>query len=267
MHLLPAGEFFGRRVAHLQCDGFAVSETAYPEYATLPWHSHGDRYLTFVLSGGYREKLRGTTRDCGAGSVVIHPAGEDHEDRFLDRRTRCLNVVISSEFAHRAAPAMAAFERSSLLTGRNASAAGHRFSHELRRADEISPIVMEGVILEFVAEVARCESSGSRKSTWVNEAASIVRRRFNEKLSLREIAAAVGVHRVNLAREFRRHFGVTIGERIRELRVADAQQRIAAGHSLADVAAATGFADQSHFTRTFLRATGITPGQYRRRVR
>src|SRR5205085_6094974 len=147
------------------------------------------------LSGGYRERLRGTTRDCGADSVVIHPAGEDHEDRFLDLRTRCLNVVISSEFADRAAPAMASFNRSSLLTGRSVSAAGHRFSRELRRADDISPIVMEAVILEFVSDIARCESTAQRTSAWLSEVEAIVRRRFNEKLTLREIAGAVGVHR------------------------------------------------------------------------
>lgn len=267
MQVLPAGEFFGRRVAYLQCDGFAVSETAYPENTTLPWHSHRELYLTFVLSGGYRERVRGTTRDCGAESVVIHPAGEDHEDRFLDRRTRCLNVVITSDFADRAAPAMPCLERSRLVSGRNSSAAGHRLRRELRRADDISPIVMEAVLLEFVADMARCETTAPRISPWLNGAAAIVCRRFHEKLTLREIAAAVGVHRVNLAREFRRHFGLTVGERIRELRIADAQRRIASGQSLGDVAAATGFADQSHFTRTFHRATGITPSQFRQRLR
>jgi AraC-like DNA-binding protein len=35
------------------------------------------------------------------------------------------------------------------------------------------------------------------------------------------------------------------------------------GRSLAQVAAATGFADQSHFNRTFKRFTGMTPGHYR----
>jgi len=33
--------------------------------------------------------------------------------------------------------------------------------------------------------------------------------------------------------------------------------------SLADVAAATGFADQSHFTAAFRRETGTTPGHFR----
>jgi AraC family transcriptional regulator len=35
------------------------------------------------------------------------------------------------------------------------------------------------------------------------------------------------------------------------------------GESLPMVAAATGFADQSHFTRTFKRVTGATPNEWR----
>jgi AraC-like DNA-binding protein len=36
-----------------------------------------------------------------------------------------------------------------------------------------------------------------------------------------------------------------------------------AGFPIADVAAQTGFADQSHLTRRFKRVVGVTPGQYR----
>jgi transcriptional regulator GlxA family with amidase domain len=37
--------------------------------------------------------------------------------------------------------------------------------------------------------------------------------------------------------------------------------------SLTDIALAVGFADHSHFTRTFARMKGETPGAYRRRHR
>ena len=36
---------------------------------------------------------------------------------------------------------------------------------------------------------------------------------------------------------------------------------------LAEIAAATGFTDQSHFTRRFRQTTGLTPDAYRRRFR
>jgi AraC family transcriptional regulator len=46
------------------------------------------------------------------------------------------------------------------------------------------------------------------------------------------------------------------------LRITHARTMLQAGDAIAAVAAACGFADQSHLTRTFRRAVGITPGRF-----
>jgi AraC-like DNA-binding protein len=46
-------------------------------------------------------------------------------------------------------------------------------------------------------------------------------------------------------------------------RLDGARAAIAAGRSLARAAADAGFADQSHLTRQFKRAYGMTPGRWR----
>jgi AraC family transcriptional regulator len=92
--------------------------------------------------------------------------------------------------------------------------------------------------------------------------------RFTENISFDEVAAAVGMHPVHLAREFRRHFGCAPGEYIRRLRVEFACRRLASTDTpLIEVALSAGFADQSHFTRTFRRQMRMTPGEFRRRFR
>ena len=49
------------------------------------------------------------------------------------------------------------------------------------------------------------------------------------------------------------------------LRIQEARRLLAmTSHSVAEVAFATGFYDQSHFTKRFRHATGMTPRQYRR---
>jgi AraC-like DNA-binding protein len=45
-------------------------------------------------------------------------------------------------------------------------------------------------------------------------------------------------------------------------RLGVARRAIAAGTPLAEAAAAAGFADQSHMTRQFGRAYGMTPGRF-----
>jgi len=73
------------------------------------------------------------------------------------------------------------------------------------------------------------------------------------------------VHPVHLCREFRRHFGCTVGELVRRLRVAHAAQQLTETEvPIQEIADLTGFADQAHFTRIFKTHTGTTPLQYRK---
>jgi AraC family transcriptional regulator len=82
-----------------------------------------------------------------------------------------------------------------------------------------------------------------------------------------EIARAAGVHPVYLARTFREHHGMTIGEYVRKLRIEHACRLISTtGAPLSEIALAAGFCDQSHFSRTFKRVTGSSPAEYRRLI-
>jgi AraC-like DNA-binding protein len=67
-------------------------------------------------------------------------------------------------------------------------------------------------------------------------------------------------------RKFRRTFHVTPQTYLRKLRLRVASRSLVyGGQTLAEVAAACGFADQSHFTRVFRRHVGVTPRTYRHR--
>ena len=64
------------------------------------------------------------------------------------------------------------------------------------------------------------------------------------------------------------HANRSPGEYVRRLRVEIACQRLASSDMpLAEIALAAGFSDQSHFTKTFRHYNGMTPGEYRRRLR
>jgi AraC family transcriptional regulator len=105
-----------------------------------------------------------------------------------------------------------------------------------------------------------------RAPQWLKRAREIVETRFLEPLSLAEIATAVGVHLVHLSREFHRYNRCTVGELIRRRRVEHACDLLAHSDlSLAEIALACGFSDQSHFSMMFKRHTGITPSKFRKR--
>ena len=99
---------------------------------------------------------------------------------------------------------------------------------------------------------------------WLQQARKILHAQFAEQPKLSRLAAGVGVHPVHLAREFRKHYGSTVGEYLRRLRTEYAcHQLVWSDDPLSKIAAAAGFSDQSHFSRTFKRLSGRTPGQFR----
>src|SRR5262249_42596207 len=84
------------------------------------------------------------------------------------------------------------------------------------------------------------------------------------RVTLAELSGALGVHRAHLARAFRDHYGTTIGMYARRLRVQRAVAMIQLRDlPLAEIAAASGFADQSHMTRAVSGALGLPPGRLR----
>jgi AraC family transcriptional regulator len=262
MELLGRGEFFGRQVAAEQLGGFALSLTRYDGRTSIPWHAHDEPYVTFVMRGAYRERLRGVTRDCTPRTMLLHPAGERHADDFA-RPAVCLNVHLDSGWLGGLTRRGVAVDSPAMLTTPASSAIGARLSRELRRNDALSPMVIEGLMLELFAESVR-SPEGHRAPSWLRSVRETIEARFTERLTISMLAAHAGVHPVHLARAFRQHYGGTIGELLRELRVDYAKRRIAAGAPLTQIALDAGFADQSHLTRTFRTVTGATPTEYRR---
>jgi AraC family transcriptional regulator len=64
---------------------------------------------------------------------------------------------------------------------------------------------------------------------------------------------------------FRQFERCTVGDYIREVRIDYARkQMLATNEPLVEIALAAGFADQTHFTRSFKRITGMTPTEFRR---
>ena len=81
-------------------------------------------------------------------------------------------------------------------------------------------------------------------------------------MSLAEVSSYAGLTRFELVRRFRQQTGLTPHAFQTNVRIERARALLTTGHAIVDVAAACGFADQPHFTRTFKRAVGVTPGRF-----
>jgi AraC family transcriptional regulator len=84
-------------------------------------------------------------------------------------------------------------------------------------------------------------------------------------LSLEQMAAVARVSPFHFARQFKRATGLPPHQYVIMRRVERGKQLLQTGPdlSLAEVAAAAGFSDQSQFSHHFKRVVGLTPGQFR----
>ena len=100
----------------------------------------------------------------------------------------------------------------------------------------------------------------------VAEAVRYIQDNYSREVTLSDIAAAVHLSPFHLTRLFKQALGVSPHQYLIQVRVSSARSLLTAGsgeRSLAEVASAVGFADQSHLTRHFKRLLGVTPKQLR----
>lgn len=92
-----------------------------------------------------------------------------------------------------------------------------------------------------------------------------VTEQIQSSLTLQDLAGVAGLSHYHFARRFREATGTTPHEYVMRKRVEAAKTMLArqGWRSLAEIASACGFSDQSHMTRVFGAHVGTTPGRYR----
>jgi AraC family transcriptional regulator len=98
-----------------------------------------------------------------------------------------------------------------------------------------------------------------------NRAKELLAANLSKEVSLEEIAGECGLALAHFSRAFKASTGTPPHAwlQMHRLKRAKGMLRVSAA-SLAEIVLTCGFADQSHFTRTFARSVGITPGKWRR---
>jgi AraC family transcriptional regulator len=250
--------------------GFTLSEGVHPSGSRIPWHTHEGPTLCVVLEGAFIEETSAGALLCTPSMLKVMPAGEPHCDHFDRGTAHGLLIEADPSRAESIRPYSALLQELVSFDGGPIAAIGRRVFHEFVRMDATAPLAIEGLLLELLTWGTRehdLRRVGSGP-TWLVQAREILHEDPAAHTSLGSLAREVGVHPVTLARGFRRAYGCSVGDYLRRLRIVQAARRLEDSElSLAEIAVAAGFADQSHFSNVFKQQTGFSPSSYRRWVR
>jgi AraC-like DNA-binding protein len=239
----------------------------------FPRHTHDAYGIGLIVRGAQRSWSGRGTVEAGPGNIItcnpgeVHdgvPIGDTREWKMLYLAPPLVGAIVAD--IREGAPAdfefvdpvienhalVQAFEATyDALTGRYANAG---------RAHERLIFLLAGLLHDKPPSSAVVPPELARAKARIDDDPAAT-------ISLADLAREAGVSRFQVVRGFAKFTGLTPHAYIVQRRLDAARVMIAAGATLANAAAACGFADQSHFCRTFIGRYGVTPGTYAESVR
>lgn len=127
----------------------------------------------------------------------------------------------------------------------------------------MTALLSEQLLITLLQRVMRKRhGSGRHIPKRILAAKSLIDDSPTTPITLSDLAQAARLSRFQIVRGFVRSVGLTPHAYLVQRRIDLARRLIAAGTPLAQAALDSGFADQSHMTRIFVRKYGISPGTY-----
>lgn len=242
-------------------------------------HDHAALVLYLGGRATHEQRTQRTQLELGPGDVLLIPAGEPH--RLIAARQMDiwgLGIHTSSFAGVDMAPLIEPFERVRAgatavvhIPGERQASLAH-FFQELKRESEQAPqvsseSVQRSLLTLILAEVSRAGSwatAGAAHPPLVTEALRFIERHCLEPISLRDVAKAVNRSPAHVATALKQATGRTAQQWIIAGRLGEARKRLLHTDEFVDVIAErVGYADVTHFIRTFRRAHGVTPAAWR----
>jgi AraC family transcriptional regulator len=265
--------YFGTVSQSWHVAGLRLTEVAISPGERLPRHAHEPAFFCLVLAGAHKERFGSAERIDRAFSLTCRPSGFEHQIAIGPVGERFFTVELGAVWTEM----LSELDATSELGPADVHDVGafsamlklHRQTYRscnLGREPDV--FAVESLGAELLAHsVARRARRERRRPAWLSRVVDYLEAHYMDPLRVRPLAREAGVHPVHLARVFRDVYRCSMAEyqiaaRIRHACVLLGETDL----PLAQIALATGFSDQSHFTRHFAALSGQPPGVFRRAV-
>jgi len=260
--VLALGQYFGRVPQRWTADSIALSPVIHDRSRVNYAHTHEAAFVTVMLDGEYRETAALRSFRFDRFTALYHPPAIEHQDFIGAPGVRLLLFEFRPDLLDGVD-----YKRPEFRSLRDLS--GSRAAWDLlmlyRTAADSEPLDFESRALQLIGKIAPLARSMPSDLPSAQRAREYLHANFRGRITMADLARVASVHPVYLGQMFHRHFGETVSDCVKRLRVrAAAEQLTRSDLPLAEIALEHGFCDQSHFHRVFRRFAGVTPAVFRR---
>jgi AraC family transcriptional regulator len=236
---------------------------------------HAEYSVSFVNRGSFGYRHRGQLHELIPGSLLVGSPGDEymctHEHHGAG--DVCLSVKLSCEFVDEFAR-----ERELWRVGALPPLPEIMVLGELAQAvaDQRSDIGYDEIACALAIKFAevvrgtktRVPKTSTRDRGRIVDIARWIETNSHDEINLDAAARTAGMTSYHLLRLFARVLGVTPHQYLIRARLRHAARLLTDdGSTITQIAAAVGFADLSNFIRTFGRAAGMSPQEFRKKAR
>jgi AraC-like DNA-binding protein len=241
-------------------------------------HTHDEYAIGTLEQGRQTFHCRGGQHVTTPGSLILVNPDDLHDGQaagaagtaYRYRMVYIEPALIAEALREADLPGALPLFRAPVVPDPELAAALRHFNHRTEQPEGLDALELETRLLQLVrALLQRHAASAPARSPRAGHDSAIVRhacRYLDEHYatdpSLAALAARCGISRFALLRLFAKETGLPPHAYMTRARLREARRLLLQGEPTAQVAAAVGYVDQSHLTKRFKAAFGITPGQF-----
>ena len=269
MQVLKTGTFFGENRKSFHTDGLTVVDSEFYYYARCPWHYHQNAHFAFTTTGRLTETHKKKKLHLSAGSLLYNHSQEPHCNSDYSEKVGALHIDISPEWFNEYGIDCLAIEGLHEISNPLIKNIFFKIYKEIKCYDNASSLSVQSLVLNAIMLMSRADvDQSSSMPSWTRKVKEALYDAYDEEISLKQVSSMVNIHPVYLCQQFPVYFKCSFGEYVRKIRIEKAVDMILnkKEYSLTEIAYAVGFADQSHFIRTFKKNVGITPLAFKKMI-
>ena len=264
MKTMRNGEYFGHQDKKVEFAELTLTYTTYT-HERVEWHRHDNPYFTFLLTGKMQEISGRGRQYCTPGTLLFHHSDEAHYNLKPRDLTRGFHIELRPDWLSRYPNRVG--EGSYPVQDPHRKLIVFELFREFLNYEQGESVAIEFLVNSLLQDRPTPRPLLARRCppAWVSTVRELIHDLPGTQWTLALLGESAGIHPNYLCRAFPTYFGCTLGRYLRAARVQHALSlMVSTDRHLSEIAYACGFADQSHFIRTFRTFYPDTPLTYRK---